>query len=69
MTPGTQLDSAGNPADPAAASAASRPASPVPFTVTKEHRRFAEFADAVRRDIGNQRYQNVLNGRRETCAA
>ena len=25
-------------------------AAPVPFVVTKEHRRFAEFADAVRRD-------------------
>jgi hypothetical protein len=53
MTPGTQLDpprAPGNPADAAAASADSRPASPVPFMVTKEHRRFAEFADAVRRD-------------------
>ncbi len=47
-------------------------ATTVPFVVTKEHRRFAEFADAVRRDIGNignQRYQNVLNVRRDTCAA
>ena len=72
MTPGTHQDlprAPGKPADPATASADSRAASPVPFMVTKEHRRFAEFADAVRRDIGNQRYQNVLNGLRETCAA
>jgi hypothetical protein len=39
------------------------------FIVTKEHRRFTEFADAVRRGIGNQRYQNLLNVRRDTCAA
>ena len=35
----------GSPPGPGA-----RPASPAPFMVTKEHRRFAEFADAVRRD-------------------
>ena len=40
------------------------------FMITKEHRRFAEFANAVRRDIGNQLYQNVLNDPlRETSAA
>ncbi len=40
------------------------------FIVTKEYRRFTEFADAVRRDIGNQRYKNVLNDPlRETFAA
>jgi hypothetical protein len=53
MTPGTHQDlprAPGKPADPATASADSRAASPVPFMVTKEHRRFAEFADAVRRD-------------------
>jgi hypothetical protein len=39
--------------DLASAAAAPVPrgdAEPVPFVVTKEHRRFAEFADAVRRD-------------------
>ncbi len=37
-------------------------AAPVPFVVTKEHRRFA--------DIGNHRYPNVLNDHlRDTCAA
>ncbi len=45
------------------------PSDDADFIVTKEYRRFTEFADAVRRDIGNQRYQNVLNGLRETCAA
>ena len=40
------------------------------FIVTKEHRRFTEFAAAVRRDIGNHRYPNVLNDHlRDTCAA
>ena len=32
-----------------------------PFLVTKQHRRFAEFADAVRRHVGNPRYQNLSN--------
>jgi hypothetical protein len=42
----------------------------IPIVITKEHRLFIEFADAVRRDIGNHRNQNVLNGHlRETCAA
>ena len=52
MTPATQPASPRAPASPAdpAASAASRSVSPIPFMVTKEHRRFAEFADAVRRD-------------------
>lgn len=40
----------GSPADPGTPSPGGRPGSPVPFMVTKEHRRFAEFADAVRRD-------------------
>ncbi len=40
------------------------------FIVTKEHRRFAEFAAAVRRDIGNQLDQNLPNDPlRETFAA
>jgi hypothetical protein len=40
------------------------------FVVTKEHRRFTEFADAVRKDIGNQLYQNLPNAPlRETFAA
>jgi DNA transposition AAA+ family ATPase len=41
-----------SPHDNAAASheAGTAAAAPVPFVVTKEHRRFAEFADAVRRD-------------------
>ena len=74
MTPDTELIAVqappGGSADPARASADGRLASPAPFLVTKEHRRFAEFADAVRRDIGNQLYQNVLNDPlRETCAA
>jgi Cdc6-like AAA superfamily ATPase len=53
MTPGTgpeTVQAPSTPADPARASADGRPASPAPFMVTKEHRRFAEFADAVRRD-------------------
>ena len=53
MTPDTgpgPVQAPGSPADPARASADGRPASPAPFMVTKEHRRFAEFADAVRRD-------------------
>src|SRR5215472_9318975 len=53
MTPDTQLNAVQAPpgqADPARASADGRLASPAPFMVTKEHRRFAEFADAVRRD-------------------
>ena len=33
-----------------------------PFLVTKQHRRFAEFADAVRANVGNPRYQNLPNG-------
>jgi len=32
-----------------------------PFLVTKQHRRFTEFADAVRRHGGNPRYQNLSN--------
>jgi len=32
------------------------------FQVTKQHRRFVEFADAVRRHSGNTRYQNLPNG-------
>ena len=41
-----------SPRDNLAASheAGTAAAAPVPFVVTKEHRRFAEFADAVRRD-------------------
>src|SRR5882724_415971 len=35
---------------PATHEAGTAAAAPVPFVVTKEHRRFAEFADAVRRD-------------------
>ncbi len=31
------------------------------FQVTKQHRRFIEFADAVRRHAGNPRYQNLPN--------
>ena len=53
MTPDTgpgPVQAPGSPADPARASADGRPASPAPFLVTKEHRRFAELADAVRRD-------------------
>ena len=53
MTPGTgpePVQAPSTPADPARASAGGRSASPAPFLVTKEHRRFAEFADAVRRD-------------------
>ena len=53
MTPDTgpeTVQAPSTPADPARASADGRPASPAPFMVTKEHRRFAEFADAVRRD-------------------
>ncbi len=72
MTPDTgpePVQAPSTPADPARASADGRSASPPPFMVTKEHRRFAEFADAVRRDIGNQRYQNLLNVRRDTWAA
>ena len=52
MTPDTgpeTVQAPSTPADPARASADGR-ASPAPFMVTKEHRRFAEFADAVRRD-------------------
>ncbi len=45
---------AGVTSDPASAAAppgtCGGGAEPVPFVVTKEHRRFAEFADAVRRD-------------------
>ncbi len=40
----------GSLAGPGTPSPGGRPGSPVPFLVTKEHRRFAEFADAVRRD-------------------
>ncbi len=61
-----------SPRDNPAASdeAGTAAAAPGPFVVTKEHRRFAEFADAVRRDIGNHRYPNVLNDHlRDTCAA
>ena len=53
MTPDTELNAVQAPpgqADPARTSADGRPASPAPFMVTKEHRRFTEFADAVRRD-------------------
>jgi DNA transposition AAA+ family ATPase len=54
MTPDTELNAVqappGGSADPARASADGSLASPAPFLVTKEHRRFAEFADAVRRD-------------------
>ena len=32
-----------------------------PFMITKQHRRFVEFADAVRRHVGNPRYQNLPN--------
>jgi Cdc6-like AAA superfamily ATPase len=41
-----------SPRDNPAASheAGTTAAAPAPFVVTKEHRRFAEFADAVRRD-------------------
>jgi hypothetical protein len=72
MTPDTgpePVQASSSPADPATASADSRPPSPAPFIVTKEHHRFAEFADAVRPGIGNQRYQNLLNVRRDSCAA
>ena len=52
MTPDTEPGPVQPPVQPAGPGApgpgaASRPA---PFVVTKEHRRFAEFADAVRRD-------------------
>jgi DNA transposition AAA+ family ATPase len=45
-------DAQPGPRDNPAASheAGTTPAAPGPFVVTKEHRRFAEFADAVRRD-------------------
>src|SRR6266568_746464 len=45
-------DAQSGPRDNPAASdeAGTVAAAPVPFVVTKEHRRFAEFADAVRRD-------------------
>ena len=33
----------------------------VAFQITKQHRRFVEFADAVRRHVGNPRYQNLPN--------
>jgi putative transposase len=56
--------------DLAASTGPELPPDDADFIVTKEHRRFTEFAAAVRRDIGNQRYQNVLNDPlRETCAA
>lgn len=53
MTPDTgpePVQASSSPANPARVSAEGRPASPAPFMVTKGHRRFAEFADAVRRD-------------------
>lgn len=53
MTPNAQpgqVQAPGSLADPGRPGPGGRPASPVPFMVTKEHRRFAEFADAVRRD-------------------
>jgi hypothetical protein len=31
------------------------------FQITKQHRRFVEFADAVRRHSGNPRYQDLSN--------
>ncbi len=46
------------------------PSGDADFIVTKEHRRFTEFAAAVRRNIGNHRYPNVLNDHLwDTCAA
>ena len=33
----------------------------VAFQITKQHRRFVEFADAVRANGGNPRYQNLSN--------
>ena len=33
----------------------------VAFQITKQHRRFVEFADAVRRHSGNPRYQDLSN--------
>jgi hypothetical protein len=50
MTPDAELGHVPAPVSPAAPSPGGRPASPASFMVTKEHRRFAEFADAVRRD-------------------
>ena len=51
MTPAAEPASRPAARSPADGSAAPRQASrPAPFVVTKEHRRFAEFADAVRRD-------------------
>ena len=32
-----------------------------PFMITKQHRRFVEFANTVRRSGGNPRYQNLSN--------
>ena len=53
MTPDTEpgpVQPPCSPPGPGAPGPGARPASPAPFMVTKEHRRFAEFADAVRRD-------------------
>ena len=51
MTPDTGPEPRpGDPAPGRPARATDGQPAPAPFMVTKEHRRFAEFADAVRRD-------------------